>query len=331
MKINKIYLICGLAIILNGCGNADDKAKKLGFSSTKQMEALQKEGYKDYQAFLEKHPFTVASDSTKFAGGELGKSGYLFGEKPSKERSTFVSSKNVFYSGVYKEESHPIYNIEYSCKSSSGGASIDGVSCSSAPSELVSKVGGAKAVCSLNPSYPYAYIYKNAYWMFDHISGQMITLGITTEPKYLSDEGGEFNMENCLKVANEVEKIKEEKRKAEREMQMQHSSCGVLIRENKAYILDIFKLYTGKLSSTEVAIKARNKYVCFAGVTTSRTEMGSYTLVEFEKGLASCKQTVDGDRLKSAELQRRGYKVVGKFVEVYGNGVELENCKFENL
>ena len=331
MRQIRLIFMALIGATLIGCGNSEEKAIELGFASAAQMEILQKEGYKTYSQFLEKYPFQTNSNSLIFAGGELKKPGSLFGAMPDKDRSYYVSPNKVVYVGAFNEKDHPIFQITYMCNTSKGNGMIDGVGCASTGDQLAAKLRGVKKVCSDNPDYPFVYVYKNAFWMFDHTSDLMTSLGLTLDPKYFSEEGGEYSEDNCMKVSAEISRLKAEKIKQEKDLERQHSACRPLIKSNRAYTLDIFSLYSGKLTSTEVGINAKNKMVCFFGVATTKGEMGSYTLIQFEEGLVSCKQKTDSDRLQGVALKRKGYKVMGNFTEVYGNEVVLENCKFEDL
>ena len=108
-----------------------------------------------------------------------------------------------------------------------------------------------------------------------------------------------------------------------------HSMCNKADK-SKFYVLDIFAMVMGQVTTTEVSILAKGKKVCFMGVATGKSEATNSTTASFEGGRVSCYQTADGERLRAAKLKRTGYKVVGEFAGVSGKTVKLNNCAIES-
>ena len=84
----------------------------------------------------------------------------------------------------------------------------------------------------------------------------------------------------------------------------------------------------GRLSFTEVAIKAKNKTICTDGVVESRTEIGDATVVGVETERVLCYQLTDSARMAAVKLDRKGYNIIGKFVSTQGRSIRLDNCQF---
>ena len=102
------------------------------------------------------------------------------------------------------------------------------------------------------------------------------------------------------------------------------------VDKSNLYLLDIFELFMGNVTTTEVSILAKGKQVCFRGVATGRNDATNSTIATFEDRIF-CKQTTDAERIAATKLRKTGYYVVGKFTGVSGNTISLNNCVFQQM
>ena len=110
----------------------------------------------------------------------------------------------------------------------------------------------------------------------------------------------------------------------------QHSQCDSS-NKSKFYVLDLFAMSMGTVSTTEVSILAKGKKVCFHAVATARNDGTDTTEAVFDDGRVSCTQKADKDMLEAAQLRKTGYRVIGQFSGVKGSTVQLKNCSNEKL
>jgi hypothetical protein len=127
-----------------------------------------------------------------------------------------------------------------------------------------------------------------------------------------------------------AQKEKEDKQRAEDSKPKVNSSCNQSDK-SRFYVLDIWGLVSGSVTTTEVSILAKGKKVCFSGVATGRNDGTNTTEAVFENNRVSCTQSSDADRLAAAKIRKTGYRVVGEFSGVAGRTVMLKNCSIESM
>ena len=127
-----------------------------------------------------------------------------------------------------------------------------------------------------------------------------------------------------------AQKEKEEKQRIEDSKPKVNTSCNQSDK-SRFYVLDIWGLVSGSVTTTEVSILAKGKKVCFSGVATARNDGTNTTEAVFENDRVSCTQSSDTDRLAAAKIRKTGYRVVGEFSGVSGKTVMLKNCSIESM
>ena len=126
--------------------------------------------------------------------------------------------------------------------------------------------------------------------------------------------------------------IEEAKAAASAQWKKFPSVCEPLSRKGQVFALKFYEFYMGDVSATKISIGARGKVLCVSGVTgTGKSDVGNTTIVEFENGGITCKQTTDAARLATESIRRTGYKVAGNFVNVVGRRITLSDCVIEKL
>jgi len=100
------------------------------------------------------------------------------------------------------------------------------------------------------------------------------------------------------------------------------------------YKLDIFDIFSGTLSLTEVSIEAEGRDVCTAGVASGiaegvQTDYGTAVVVAVENSRLRCFQLTTELRLHAVrDLKRAMYFVRGEYIGTASGGVVLRNCEF---
>lgn len=100
------------------------------------------------------------------------------------------------------------------------------------------------------------------------------------------------------------------------------------------YKLDIFDIFSGALSLTEISIEAEGRDVCTEGVASSisegvPTEDGTAVVIAVENSRLRCFQLTTELRLHAVrELRRAMYFVRGEYIGTSSGGVDLRNCEF---
>lgn len=111
-----------------------------------------------------------------------------------------------------------------------------------------------------------------------------------------------------------------------------HAQCESGFKKGKVLLLEYNNVYLGVTSLTEISINARNKDICFKGaVPTNLSEDGNSTIVGFESGGIICQQKSNVNRLAASELTNAGVRIIGKFIQISGQSIILQECKFQKI
>lgn len=143
-------IIFTLIIFTLGCTSELEKSKILGFNSIWQMKRMKELGFKSREELIEKLPYEITSESTKFAEAMLGQEAEIFGLKrksDSADEIWFETNNAV----VLEANPRVISKIVFHCSGaigSKGNASIDGVTCGDSLATVRNKLIKYRELCT---------------------------------------------------------------------------------------------------------------------------------------------------------------------------------------
>ena len=183
-----------ISIFIIGCTSDIEKAKKLGFSSVREMNMINEIGYKSYATFENDHPFITKDTAiTKFAGAELEKPANIYGEKIDTVESPqmYKTNKDVYINTAWYNE-NTVKRILYICNNSKvAKVKLGSIDCSSTVTDL--KAMNLKTLCDIydeiSPEIPVFYIKDRSFYSVDK-KGKINFFGIASENYFHKDWAG---------------------------------------------------------------------------------------------------------------------------------------------
>jgi hypothetical protein len=190
----RLFMIIGVLMFLTDCTSDLEKAKELGFNSVDQMKKLNELGYKSKDDLIQKLPYKIQTNSTKFAEAALGQNPEIFGQKKQSESGDsqwFETSNGV----VLDEDTNKISKITYHCSEkfkSQGEASINGISCGESSSSIRKKLKEFKELCTTSYfDIDISYVVKEKAFFELHqkkrFGVELYSMGLVEDIKYLNN------------------------------------------------------------------------------------------------------------------------------------------------
>ncbi len=198
MKIISLLALC----TLTACTSDTDKARHLGFSSAEQMNYLINSGFKNYDEFKTAHPYSVQSDSKKFAEAGLGMNAKMLGVSKESDTGGYYEGPNGAW--LQADDSGAVSMIGYSCIMNVKGkskvdAAIDGIGCAIKPDQFAELTKGATSFCGYENYEQITVLVKNnAFFVIQNSDKKLEAMGFAKSPGHIIYNQSIY--EPCAKV-----------------------------------------------------------------------------------------------------------------------------------
>ena len=185
-NISKLFILTAIGAALLGCKSNLERTLEKGFKSEEEKALFERNGYKTYKDFADKHPYEISSSSMHFAEAEIGKELDLYGAKISTKSpySKYLTRNKTLITSInHRQVTSATFNCGDHIYKSIGVASIDNVTCGDNTFGVERKLGNYERYCSTSDPHSTTiyYIVKNNAF-FHIINDGVYSMGLFMKP-----------------------------------------------------------------------------------------------------------------------------------------------------